>query len=73
MEQAMSIADTQVNAQLEGSRDQLMGALIAQGVDRYKAEMQVNAEIQMQKNALIKDYFACAHALLNQKNWRQPV
>ena len=58
MEQAMSIADTQVNAQLEGSRDQLMGALIAQGVDRYKAEMQVNAEIQMQKNALIKDYFA---------------
>ena len=58
MDQQMQIAEMQVNAQLEGARDQLMGALIAQGVDRYKAEMQVNAEIQMQHNALMKDYFA---------------
>jgi len=64
MQQAMIIAEAQVNAQLEGSRDQLLNALIMQGVDRYKAEVQVNAEIQMQYNSLMKDYFAVRQGAL---------
>lgn len=58
LEQAMTIAEAQVNAQLEGTRANLVNALVGQGVDRYKAELQANSEAQLQYNQLMKDYFA---------------
>ena len=58
MEQAAQIAEAQVNAQLEQTRGQLINGLVAQGVDRYKAELQADTEVQMQYNDLLYKYFA---------------
>ena len=58
MEQARQIAEAQVNAQLEQTRGQLINSLVAQGVDRYKAELQADTEVQMQYNDLLYKYFA---------------
>jgi len=58
MEQAGQIAEAQVNAQLEQTRGQLINSLVGQGVDRYKAELQADTEVQMQYNDLLYKYFA---------------
>ena len=58
MEQARQVAEAQVNAQLEQTRGQLINSLVGQGVDRYKAELQADTEVQMQYNDLLYKYFA---------------
>jgi hypothetical protein len=58
MAQAMTIAEGQINTELEGIKSNLINSLVGQGVERYKAELQANTEVQLQYNQLMKDYFA---------------
>jgi len=51
-------ADAQINAQLEGQRDSMIGALIAQGVQRDVAIMQVDAQLEQQRRELGYKYWA---------------
>ena len=58
MQNEMMQAEEQINTQLEQNRDNMLNALIATGVDRDVALMQVNAEIMRLKEELTYKYWA---------------
>ena len=58
MQNEMIQAEQQINTQLEQNRDNMLNALIATGVDRDVALMQVNAEIMRLKEELTYKYWA---------------
>jgi len=51
-------ADAQINAQLEAQRDNMINALIAQGVERDMAILQVDASLEQQRRELAYKYWA---------------
>tara|TARA_R100000656_G_scaffold501_3_gene802 strand:- start:2476 stop:5415 length:2940 start_codon:yes stop_codon:yes gene_type:complete len=51
-------ADAQINAQLEGQRDNMIQTLIGQGVQRDVAIMQVDAQLEQQRRDLAYKYWA---------------
>tara|TARA_R100000951_G_scaffold76179_2_gene64250 strand:- start:6981 stop:9833 length:2853 start_codon:yes stop_codon:yes gene_type:complete len=58
MQNEMVKAESQVNAQLEGQRDNMMQSLIGMGVDRDVAILQVNNELARLKEELTYKYWA---------------
>lgn len=58
MQTEMTIADTQVNAQLEKQRDDMVANLIANGTERDVALLQVNSEMGRLKEELMYKYWA---------------
>ena len=58
MSDEMALAETQVNAQLEQQRDQMITSMTSLGVERDMALLQVNAELGRLKEELLYKYWA---------------